>query len=96
MSYVGMTSERLALSLEDGEIELFWDLDSHPETFLGYITKVLESIEETVSEEAPAEEAAEIPAEAAPAEAAAEEGLDEAEEEKTAVQELPIAEDSEF
>jgi len=56
MSYVGMTSERLALSLEDGEIELFWDLDSYPNTFLGYITKVLESIEETVSEEYEREE----------------------------------------
>ena len=56
MSYVGMTSERLALSLEDGEIELFWDLDSYPTTFLGYITKVLESIEETVSEEYEREE----------------------------------------
>ena len=56
MSYVGMTSERLAMSMKDGEIELFWDLNSHPETFLEYITMAMESIEETVSEEYEREE----------------------------------------
>lgn len=51
LSYSAATSERLAMSEEDGEIYLFWDLDPDPYTFMDYLSSMMERTEEIVSEE---------------------------------------------
>ena len=63
MSYTGLTSERLALSEEDGEVYLFWDLDPDSYAFTYFLENMLSRMEETVSEEHDREETKKMRAE---------------------------------
>ena len=56
LSYTAGMSERLAMSEEDGEICLFWDLDPDPYTFMDFLSMKMEQTEEIVSEEYEREE----------------------------------------
>ncbi len=45
-----MTSERMAISLEDGELSLFWDLKEEPCDFENELMKQLDECEELIDE----------------------------------------------